>query len=325
MKIETNTYNNEKEIVVENILSNVELDEVENLLKHDNNVKSIMFKNQQSVDVWKKINEIILVNKPELEFSFFQNKSWGEWEDLSFFEFLADVQRVTINEWLISDLTPVCNLKNLKKIRLMAGFKSSKVRLKPLQDLKEIEEFHSENIKDIDVISSFDKMKKLGLTSLKTDNLNFLKTLNQLEAIELRLSDKVTDLSGLYDLPKLKRGFFIRNYKIDNVDFITNLHKLEWLSISDYNLVKEFPSFEKLDNLKYLRINTLKNLIDIDGISKAKNLEELAIFAGSKELKPKHFEILKKLQSLKIFRAGFDKLTQEETKEFEQLKRYINH
>ena len=308
-------------IKIEEQLSTAQLSELEQIVIKEPELLYITFSKQQPSDVWKAINRIIVAGNPFLQLDFSNDKGWGEWADLSFLEHLPDLQRLIINEWHLQDLSPIANLTKLKKVLFQGEFKSAKASLKPLAGLRNIEDFSSNHIKDIETISNFTKIKKLSIEKIKTSNLDFVQTLNDLESFYCKGSDKITDFSGLYHLPKLAFATFIKNYKAENIEFITHLKNVKRLSIMDFNLVEVIPSLKNLTNLEYFKVNTLKNLNDIRGIADAKNLTELSVYAGSKTLKPENFNVLKGHLNLKTIRAGFG--NEKENIEFETVKSEI--
>ncbi len=306
-------------ISVNNKLNASDLNKIEDLVAK-NSIVYISFKTEQTTKLWKEINRIIVARSPAIRFAI-SNLKIGEFENLSFLENLPDIQDLYIsNYYKLKDLSPISNLKKLRVLRLLYPFRSARVRLKPLTELKQLEEFEIFHVKDIEEIANFTSLKKITLLRLKCDNLDFLKPLINLEGIRLGASDKITDFSGLYDLPRLKDGFFIKDYKNTTAEFISHLKKMEKLKVYDFNSLVEFPSLENLDNLTELEIVNLKILKNIDGVAKAKNLKELIAYVG-KEFKPSALKILKGHPSLQTLRAGFH--TNKQKAEFELIKKEI--
>ena len=309
-----NTYDR---ISIENTLNNADLSEIAHTVAKKN-VRYISFDYEQTVETWKEINRIIKSSNSAIRITLMYRET--KLENLSFLEYLTDVEELFVFYFQGTDLSPIAYLKKLKVLKFFNAFQSAKVRLKPLTSLTKLEELKIFHIKDIEEIEKLKTLKYLGLESIKVDNLNFLKSLINLEKIELRSCDRVTDYSGLYDLPKLKEAFILKNYKDTTAEFISHLVHLEKLDITDFNSVSKFPSLEKLVNLKDLSITNWKKLNDISGVAKAKNLVEFSAFVG-KEFKPEALKVLIGHDNLKTLRAGFYNAKQEA--EFEIIKKEI--
>ncbi|QWX82992.1 hypothetical protein H0I23_11025 [Cellulophaga sp. HaHaR_3_176] len=304
-------------ISVDNKLTPSNLNKIEDLASNDT-IGYISLNSQQTLKTWQEINRIIVTYSPAIRISLSHRDD--EFDDLSFLENLPDIQELYIFLYKLKDLSPISHLKKLKVLKFFNAFQSAKVRLKPLTSLKQLEELSIFHVKDIEEITNFTSLKKLGLKSLKSDHLNFLKPLINLEKIELRSSDRITDYSGLYDLPKLSEAFIVKNYKDTTAEFVSHLKHLKKLDITDFNSVSKFPSLEKLDKLTDLSITSWKILNDISGVAKAKNLIEFSAFVGP-EFKPSALTVLKGHPTLKNIRAGFN--TKIEEADYETLRKEI--
>ncbi len=291
-----------KSIEIKGTLNSNDLDKIEKVISSEK-IEYISFDYEQTENTWKEINRIIITHNSSIRISLSYSET--ELENISFLKYLPDIKELFIFYFKGVDLSPIAHLKELKILKFFNVFQSAKVRLKPLTGLDKLEELKIFHIKDIEEIENFSNLKYIGLESLKINNLNFLKPLLNLERIELRSSDKITDYSGLYDLPKLKDAFIVKNYKDTTAEFISHLKNLKKLDITDYNSVSKFPSLEKLEQLTDLSITSWKILNDISGVSKAPNLENLSLFVG-KEFKTSALNVLKGHKSLKEIRAGFN-------------------
>jgi len=309
-----NTYDR---ISIENTLNKADLSEIAHTVA-TKSVSYISFDYEQTVETWKEINRIIKSSNLAIRITLRYRET--KLENLSFLEYLTDVEELFVFYFRGTDLSPISYLKKLKVLKFFVAFQSAKVRLKPLTSLTKLEELKIFHIRDIEEIENFSSLKYIGLESLKIDNLNFLKPLINLEKIELRSSERITDYSGLYDLPNLSEAFIVKNYKDTSAEFLSHLKNLEKLSISDFNSVAKFPSLQNLNKLTYLSINSWKILNDISGVAKAKNLEEFSAFVG-KEFKPEALKVLIDHANIKTIRAGFHNAKEEA--EFEIIKKEI--
>lgn len=304
IEVEEYTHSREKcyKIKVTDTLNSKDLNEIENAIT-TKNVRYISFDYEQNKSTWEEINR--LIKKYDSTIRITLNYYETKLENLDFLKYLVDLEELYIFYFRGKDLSPIAYLKKLRILKFFSAFKSEQVRLKPLTKLESLEELKIFHIKDIEEVGCFISLKLIELESLKTNNLDFLKPLQKLEEIILRSSEKVIDFSALYNLPKLKKAFFAKNYKNIDAEFISHLQNLEKLDITDFNSVKKFPSLEKLSKLKELSIINWKVLSDIKGISKAPNLEKVSLFAG-KEFKPSALEVLKENKKLIEIRVGFN-------------------
>ena len=306
-----------KSIEITATLNSNDLDKIEKVISSEK-IEYISFDYEQTEKTWKEINRIIKTYNSSIRITLMYYET--ELENLNFLEHLPDIEELFIFYFIGTDLSPIAHLKKLKVLKFFNAFQSTKVRLKPIIELKKLEELKIFHIRDIEEIENFSSLKYIGLESLKIDNLNFLKPLINLEKIELRSSDRITDYSGLYDLPKLSEAFIVKNYKDTSAEFLSHLKNLEKLSISDFNSVTKFPSLQNLNKLTYLSITSWKILNDISGVAKAKNLIELSAFVG-KEFKPNSLEVLEGHPHFKTLRAGFS--NDKENAEYEIIKKRV--
>ncbi len=291
-----------KSIEITGTLNQIDLEEIEKIISSEK-IDYISFDYEQDEKTWKEINKFIEKYNPKLRISLDYDEM--ELNNLSFLKYLTSLQELLIFYFRGYDLSPISNLSKLKVLKFFHPFVSKKARIKPLINLHNIEELAIYDIKDLEEISNFKNLKSIDLNSIKLENLNFLKLLKRLEEITLRSSEKITDFSGLYNLPNLKSAFIFKNYKNTTAEFLSNLEHLEKLEITDFNSLEKFPSLEKLKKLKYLSIVNMKILSDIQGVVKAENLEELHLFVG-KKFKPQALTVLKNHKKIKNISAGFD-------------------
>ncbi len=301
------------DIEITGTLNIKDLEKIEEIVATEN-VDYISFDYQQTTETWQEINKMLQF--PKQKFRIVLDDYHTPLNDLTFLTHLPNLEELIIHYFQGTDLTPIADLTKLKSLRFFNVFKSAKVRLKPLVKLENLTNLEMFNVKDIDEIANFTELKKICLQSLKTDNLDFMSSLKNLEELDLRSSDRIQDFSGIYELPKLKKAVIIKNYKHTTAEFVSHLTHLEQLKVLDFNSVETFPNLENLTNLKSLGVTNCKILSDISGIAKAPNLEELSLFVG-KAFKPSALNVLKDHKTLKEIRTGFS--TNKEDKEGELI------
>ncbi len=297
----SDTYINDNSVRIE-VIGTLKQEDLEGIKKviYSKNVYSLNFDFKQTIQTWKIINKIIAENPKLLIVLNYCNY---ELKDLLFLKHLTNVEYLRIDYFWGTDISPIAYLKKLKHLIFRCSFSSVKVRLKPLTNLKELRYLEIYNIKDIEEIANFKNLTRISLHNLKTDNLNFMSALENLEEIALYGSHKILDYTGLYKLQKLKKAFINWNYKNITAEFLSHLVYLEDLTLLNFSVLRKFPSLEKLTKLKRLSVTQCKLLSDIGGIVKAPNLEEVSLYLD-KEFKPSALNVLrghKKLRKIETY------------------------
>ncbi len=129
-------------------------------------------------------------------------KLGGDVSDRSWFS--GRVGRVHLDNWQVSDLSPLVELKNLKVLRLASTQMSD---LSPLAELK--------------------NLKELGLANALLSDLSPLAELKNLEGLWLAKT-QVSDLSTLVELKNLERLWLV-NMLVSDLSTLAELKNLEWL------------------------------------------------------------------------------------------------
>ena len=151
-------------------LNSNDLDEIEKVVSSEK-IEYISFDYEQTEKTWKEVNRIIETHNLSIRITLIYRET--KLENLSFLEYLTNLEELFIFYFRGIDLSPIAHLKKLKVLKFFNAFQSAKVRLKPLTELKKLEELKIFHIKDIVEIENFTNLKYIGLESLKIDNLNF--------------------------------------------------------------------------------------------------------------------------------------------------------
>lgn len=106
--------------------------------------------------------------RPEIELRFYGNYS----EDLIDWSKLTDIQNLQIDLWKTNELKAVSQLMNLRRLGINGNVKS-KVSLKILEPLRNIETLYTSISKDVESISKLQGLRFLSLREIKHDNLDF--------------------------------------------------------------------------------------------------------------------------------------------------------
>lgn len=182
------------------------------------------------------------------------------------------VTRLKIESEKISDLSGLARLSDLRRFSMMAG----------------------EKVTDLTPLKDAVFMKSIVLQNHKAADLSPLKGMKAMERLDITgTSAKVTDISFLADMKKL-RELFIHFYKdVKNISAMENLESLQTLGMMGWTITDIKP-LAKLKNLKVLNLKgtPVEDLAPLSGLGALQvlNLQQTAV----KSLRP-----LMKVKSLR--------------------------
>jgi hypothetical protein len=147
---------------------------------------------------------------------------------------------------------------------------------------------------DLSVLSGFKHtLEYLGITGEYKNTESIINEMTGLKILQIRRmafdvhlleSEKSnienifyygSKISGLDDLSKLKRLKKInlkKNIKIENIDFIGNMHNLEAIDLSFFSKLTIFPNVDNLKKLKTVFIWNCNRLNNIENLRRLKNV-----------------------------------------------------
>lgn len=150
------------------------------------------------------------------------------------------------------------------------------------------------NTKDYSRLNSNTKIKHFGIeeTKSKAVDLSFIKEFQDLESLYVDGMKKGLE-NGRY-LPNLKTLTF-RGVKLDNLDFLTELKKLQELNLL-FGSYKNLDSLSKLKQLKSIEFSRVRQIPNFDFLNSLENLEKIE-FEGMSKMES--IPDLSKLENLK--------------------------
>lgn len=233
---------------------------------------------------------------PDIELRFYGDYS----EELIPWDMIKGVERLSVDLWHTESLNAISSLPNLRTLAISKNVRS-KVSLKIIEPLENLEVLFTSISKDIESVSNLKRLVKVNLSEVKTDNLNFLKTLTQLKTVNLSLGS-YSSFDGLTKLPKLNRMHIhqVRGFD-DEVtsQVLANCQGLEALMLDNLTHITQLNFAQFLSGLKYLTLEGVKNLDTYDPLQYCKSLE---IFTGY-NCRPKD-QSLTGLRNLKAIALG---------------------
>lgn len=289
------------------------------------NLKVIQFVEPvKNNSVWKNIEQDILRKRPEIEV-----RVYGHYHtvcNLNFLEFIPSAKSFSVDCLLeCKNLEKIALLENLEELSIgvyniesfdflnhisekltslfIGRTKSKKPNISVIERFKNLEYLYLEGQnKGIQTISKLKNLEKIVLRSITTNNLDYLKNLEKLWSVDIKLGG-IKDFNSLKDIKNLKFLEIWQVRKLLNLDFLSKLNNLQNLFIQSLPNIKEFPDLSNNTELRRIFLENLKGLDNLKSIENIKNLEDF-VFWDCK-LNPKDFYPVLKNKSLKNVQAKF--------------------
>ncbi len=211
------------------------------------------------------------------------------------------VESLEIRSDNIGDISPVANLKSLKKVRLsMKKSRNSPVDLSPLAQLTNLEEFDSyaTKINKSESLSALTNLKVAKLYMADTDSLDFLAGTPNLEVLDLygfgHTFENYEPVSKLKNLKKL--NIYMNKQAVDEkLAVLKSLTSLQEMRLSKCKSVTTLSFVENCKSMTRIDASWCSALVDFSALkamdqlehvefSKA-TLENIEFLAGKKKLK----------------------------------------
>jgi len=163
---------------------------------------------------------------------------------------------------------------NLKELYLHRT-KSKKPKISSISRFTHLEYLYLEGQqKGIEEINKLKKIRKLILRSISTKNLDFLKGLDELWLVDIKLGG-IQNFDALKTLPKLKYLELWQIRNLSDLSFISELKTLQNLFIQSLKQVTELPNFENNSKIRRIYLENLKGLTSLNSLKNVPNLKEL--------------------------------------------------
>lgn len=265
-----------------------EIDKTENL----NRISCFQFRQPPKNEQLERV--IFAIKKrPEIKLRFYGNYSeklidWGS---------LTEIQNLHIDLWETNDLREISKLRNLKKLGITKNVKS-KVSLKIIESLQNLEVFYTSISKDVETISKLPNLKFLSLSEIKNENLEFLTKLNSLQVLWLSLGS-INNFSGLARIENLQKLHVHQVRGFDSLSInpiLESCGQLWALKLDNLKHIINLDFIPNMRKIRYLSIEGVKNLDTYDPIKKSKTIETIV----GDQCKPidKSLDGLKKLKGI---------------------------
>jgi hypothetical protein len=212
----------------------------------------------------------VIESNPHIDLRFYGNYSeeqieWG---------LLGSVERLQIDLWETKELKQVSRLTKLKRLGVTKNVKSS-VSLKILEPLTNLQTLFTSISKGIQTIGTLNQLQFLSLRKIRTKNLDFLKSLKNLNTLWLSLGS-YTSFKAIGEIQNLKKLSIHQVSGFSNIaanETLVKCENLEALQLQDLKHIKSLDFLINLKLIKYLQIESLKNIETYKPILSCPSLE----------------------------------------------------
>lgn len=209
---------------------------------------------------------------------------------------------------------------NLKQLYLHQT-RSKKPKISSIQRFEQLEYLYLEGQeKGIEAISNLKKLEKIVLRSISTNNVDYLKNLEHLWSVEIKLGG-IKDLSGLTALKSIKYLELWQVRGLADLSFISKLDTLQNLFIQSLKQVTTLPDFSNNKKLRRISLENLKGLKDLSTLKNATNLKEFIYVLAENQDPENIIPVLENPSVEKVFcKFGSDK----KKNRFDELAKQFN-
>lgn len=169
--------------------------------------------------------------------------------------------------------------------------------------------------KGIEAISDLPALEDLTLRSISTPNLDYVKGLNKLWSIDIKLGG-IRNLKALREMPQVKYLELWLVRQLTDLSPISEMTGLQRLLLQALRNVTALPDLSKLSRLRRIDLSEMKGLRDLSAIETAPALEEF-LFTSASGWEPQQFRKLLEIPTLTSALVGFGSLRKNQA--FEDL------
>ncbi len=301
-------------------------------LTADLETKSIQFVKPLSRNEIDDLERYVFSKRPDIMLRIYGH--YGEVCNLTFLERIPSLRKVSADCLMdVAGIETVCKLRDLELLGVgifnLQSFdflndisptlkrlylhltRSKKPRIDSISRFSDLEYLYLEGQqKGIEEIRHLHKLKSIVLRSISTENIDYLKGLDELWSVDIKLGgiknfDALTMLTNLKYLELwLIRGLF-------DLSFISELTTLQSLFIQSLKQVKQLPDFSRCNSLRRIYLEDLKGLDDMSSLKTAKVLEEF-IFVMAQNQEPEDLIPVLENHAVKKVSCGFGSIRKNE-------------
>ena len=208
-----------------------------------------------------------------------------------------------VGEQQIRSIVGLEKAVNLKQLTISGNFEDSRGALRdisPLRDLKKLEllRLSHNDITDISPVKGLTNLKHLFLSHNRIEKIDAVKNLTNLESLDFARNkgeERISDISGLANLTKLKL-LGLSDTNIPDISILKNLVNLETFMANDSN-INNIEVLKNAKNLKLLYLDSNK-ITDVSVVKDLLNLKEL--YLRNNNISEIDFSKLTKLEDVNV-------------------------
>lgn len=187
-----------------------------------------------------------------IDFIYVDNDKGATLEDISCLKYAENLETCYLDNTNISDLTPIADLKNLKKLYIYNDKKIADISaLKNLTQLA-ILNISGTKVTDITSLATLKNLERLDISKTDITNISAIGNLKDLKWLNMNDS-KVTDISALKSATAL-RYFLAKNTGISDITPLCMAEYLHNVFLDNCSNISTITPLYELENLKYLSV-----------------------------------------------------------------------
>lgn len=221
----------------------------------------------------------------------------GDAIDLSGISYLVELERLSLHNSAVYDITALESLANLKELYLS---KTGVNDLSPLKNYKKLEVLSIDRVfsdlTDLSPLSKITSLKVLSMEQLTNGDISALGSLINLEELNMYMASYDKDISAIgkmVNLRKLNLGYRETN----DISFLGNLKNLEELDVQ-MNFIEDISPLVNLNKLRILKMGdaySIQSISPLAKLTKLENLEVCVALLDDRQSQKDYFENEKKL------------------------------
>jgi len=217
---------------------------------------------------------------------------------------LPRIRRLGIGIWNLEDLGFLNEVSDEIESISIGTTRSKKPDLAPLARFSKMKRIYLEGQrKNIEVVSQLGNLEKVVLRSITVPDLEFLKPLERLWSLEIKLGG-TKNLAALKGMTRLKYLELWQVLGLSDLDVISTLTGLQYLFLQSLTRVGNLPDFRELTSLRRISLETMKRLQDVSTLRHAPALIEY-IHIAANNLQPGDYLPLLENENVRKVRIGF--------------------
>lgn len=285
---------------------------------------------------------VVFSKRPDISLRVYGH--YGETCDLSFILRIPSIRRISVDCLMdAKGIEVVTQLENLEHLGVgifnldnfdfldeinpnlselyLHQTRSKKPKINSIQRFENLEYLYLEGQqKGIEAVSNLKKLKKIVLRSISTNNIDYLKNLEHLWSVDIKLGG-IKDLSALTSLKSIKYLELWQVRDLADLSFISKLETLQNLFIQSLKQLTKLPDFSNNKKLRRIYLENLKGLYDLSTLKNASSLKEFIYVLAENQEPENILPVLENPSVEKVFcRFGSDK----KNNRFDELVKQYN-